>query len=32
MTGRDVAQLNHHLVALGYVKSADASVAGWDVP
>jgi len=30
MTGQDVAQLNHDLVALGYANSADVAVLGWD--
>ena len=30
MTGQDVAQLNHDLVALGYADSADVAALGWD--
>jgi hypothetical protein len=30
MTGQDVAQLNHDLVALGYGNSADIAALGWD--
>jgi len=30
VTGQDVSQLNHDLVALGYVKSSDISALGWD--
>jgi hypothetical protein len=30
LTGADVAQLNHDLVALGYVSSSDVSALGWD--
>lgn len=30
VTGADVAQLNHDLVALGYASIADVSAAGWD--
>ena len=30
LTGADVAQLNHDLVALGYVSSSDISALGWD--
>jgi multidrug efflux pump subunit AcrA (membrane-fusion protein) len=30
MTGADVAQLNHDLVALGYANSSDLSALGWD--
>jgi hypothetical protein len=30
ITGQDVAQLNHDLVALGYADSADISALGWD--
>ena len=30
VTGQDVSQLNHDLVALGYVGRADVAAAGWD--
>jgi hypothetical protein len=30
VTGADVTQLNHDLVALGYANSADISALGWD--
>ena len=30
VTGADVTQLNHDLVALGYAGSADISALGWD--
>jgi len=30
LTGADVAQLNHDLVALGYASSPDVSALGWD--
>ena len=30
MTGQDVSQLNHDLVALGDADSADISALGWD--
>ena len=30
VTGQDVSQLNHDLVALGYADSADISALGWD--
>jgi len=30
LTGADVAQLNHDLVALGYANSSDISALGWD--
>jgi hypothetical protein len=30
MTGQDVAQLNHDLVALGYARSGDFTMLGWD--
>ncbi|MGH3305228.1 MAG: peptidoglycan-binding protein [Streptosporangiaceae bacterium] len=30
VTGADVSQLNHDLVALGYAGSADVAAAGWD--
>ena len=30
LTGADVAQLNHDLVALGYASSPDISALGWD--
>jgi multidrug efflux pump subunit AcrA (membrane-fusion protein) len=30
LTGADVTQLNHDLVALGYASSSDASADGWD--
>ena len=30
MTGQDVAQLNHDLVALGYANSGDIAALGWD--
>jgi hypothetical protein len=30
LTGADVTQLNHDLVALGYADSADISALGWD--
>ena len=30
LTGADVAQLNHDLVALGYADGADISALGWD--
>jgi multidrug efflux pump subunit AcrA (membrane-fusion protein) len=30
LTGSDVTQLNHDLVALGYVSSSDISALGWD--
>jgi hypothetical protein len=30
LTGGDVTQLNHDLVALGYASSADISALGWD--
>jgi hypothetical protein len=30
VTGADVTQLNHDLVALGYASSSDISVLGWD--
>jgi len=30
LSGADVAQLNHDLVALGYLSSADISALGWD--
>jgi len=30
LTGADVTQLNHDLVALGYVSRSDISEAGWD--
>jgi len=30
LTGADVAQLNHDLVALGYASSSDISPLGWD--
>jgi multidrug efflux pump subunit AcrA (membrane-fusion protein) len=30
LTGADVAQLNHDLVALGYVGRSDISASGWD--
>jgi hypothetical protein len=30
LTGADVTQLNHDLVALGYASSSDVSVLGWD--
>jgi len=30
ITGADVSQLNHDLVALGYANSAEAAAAGWD--
>ena len=30
MTGADVSQLNHDLVALGYAGRADIAAAGWD--
>jgi hypothetical protein len=30
LTGADVTQLNHDLVALGYASSADISALGWD--
>jgi hypothetical protein len=30
MTGQDVAQLNHDLVALGYASSAYVAALGWD--
>jgi hypothetical protein len=30
VTGQDVAQLNHDLVALGYSNSADIAALGWD--
>jgi hypothetical protein len=29
-TGQDVAQLNHDLVALGYARSGDFTMLGWD--
>ncbi len=30
LTGADVSQLNHDLVALGYASSSDISALGWD--
>ena len=30
ITGQDVTQLNHDLVALGYANRADIAAAGWD--
>jgi hypothetical protein len=30
VTGQDVSQLNHDLVALGYASSADITALGWD--
>jgi hypothetical protein len=30
LTGQDVTQLNHDLVALGYANSSDVAAAGWD--
>jgi multidrug efflux pump subunit AcrA (membrane-fusion protein) len=30
MTGADVSQLNHDLVALGYASASDISASGWD--
>jgi len=30
LTGADVSQLNHDLVALGYAQSSDISALGWD--
>jgi hypothetical protein len=30
LTGADVTQLNHDLVALGYASSSDVSALGWD--
>jgi multidrug efflux pump subunit AcrA (membrane-fusion protein) len=30
LTGADVTQLNHDLVALGYAESSDISALGWD--
>ena len=30
LTGADVTQLNHDLVALGYASSSDISALGWD--
>ena len=30
LTGADVTQLNHDLVALGYASSSDISMLGWD--
>jgi hypothetical protein len=30
VTGQDVSQLNHDLVALGYADSSDISALGWD--
>lgn len=30
LTGQDVAQLNHGLVALGYASSTDIATLGWD--
>jgi hypothetical protein len=30
MSGADVVQLNHDLVALGYANSAEVAAAGWD--
>jgi hypothetical protein len=30
LTGADVSQLNHDLVALGYISGSDVSALGWD--